>query len=282
MKFELINNKALSIPRELVKRYIKHFVGANCASMAYYLMFSIFPLLISVSAILGKYSLNVSTDSTLSLLIPSSVIDIYNSYIEHAISNRSTLLIVWGLVFGIYFLTRAVHCITRATKRAYGVSERNSSLRYAVLLIGRTIFFIALILILLAVIVVGTDALYSLSLVFSFLGSGAIEAWNFLRFILLAAVMLFILNSVFYSLPGKVITRKQALPGTFGALILWLLFSLAFAYYVSNLSNFSFFYGSIGTIIVLLLWIYMSSMSIIMGAELNSVLVERKTSPDTE
>ena len=81
---------------------------------------------------------------------------------------------------------------------------------------------------------------------------------------------------LYYLVPNSHYRFPDILPGTLSALVSWLLFSIGFAYYVENMANYSVLYGSIGAVIVLLLWLYLSATVLIMGAELNCVLNDRK------
>ena len=104
---------------------------------------------------------------------------------------------------------------------------------------------------------------------------GSISLWNLLRFVILAAVLFMVLLTLYYLVPNRLYTVRQVMPGTFASLLSWLVFSIGFAFYVENMGRYSVVYGSIGAAIVLLLWLYFSAITLIMGAELNYLLVNR-------
>ena len=79
---------------------------------------------------------------------------------------------------------------------------------------------------------------------------------------------------LYYLVPNRLYTLRQVMPGTFASLFSWLVFSIGFAFCVENMGRYSVVYGSIGAAIVLL-WLYFSAVTLIMGAELNYLLINR-------
>ena len=111
------------------------------------------------------------------------------------------------------------------------------------------------------------------------LTDGFIELWSSLRFVLLG-VIVFLALAVLYGLAQETRSVHYIWPGVLMSLTAWLALSLLFSLYVENAGNYSVIYGSIGVIIVLLLWLYLSATMMIMGAELNGVLMEVREKQD--
>ena len=92
------------------------------------------------------------------------------------------------------------------------------------------------------------------------------------------ALLMFVLVTVLYMLAlGRRCPLREVAPGVAGSLAAWMLLSLAFSYYVENLAHYTQLYGSIATIVVVLLWLYMSGTVLILGGELNAVVLHRRT-----
>ena len=108
------------------------------------------------------------------------------------------------------------------------------------------------------------------------LTDGFIELWSTLRFVFLGCIV-FLALAVLYGLAQETRSVHYVWPGVLFSLTAWMVLSLLFSLYVENAANYSVIYGSIGAIIVLLLWLYLSATMMIMGAEFNSVLMEMKT-----
>ena len=108
--------------------------------------------------------------------------------------------------------------------------------------------------------------------------------WNSLRFVILA-LLLFATLGILYAMSQD--RRQPALyivPGTLCALVAWMLLSMGFSFYVENFANYSVIYGTLGAVIVLLIWLFLSAATLIMGAEVNGMIQEwhqnRRQQPD--
>ena len=110
---------------------------------------------------------------------------------------------------------------------------------------------------------------------FLYISTRFITLWGNLRFLILAAAV-FLAIAVLYAIGQGRRSLRNIWPGVLLALTAWMALSLLFSLYVENLGRYSLLYGSIGAIIVLLLWLYLTATLLIMGAEFNSVLMELK------
>ena len=245
--FHLVTyRKRPSTVQSLIKRYFSDNVGRSAAALAYYLIFSLFPFLILISSIISFLDLPDLTVESFKGLIPVDIIELANSYLSHISEIKNASLLLFGFVFTIYFTMRAVNCLLQSIHRAYRVKSKFSFWRHQLHVFLTTIFLIVI--------------------VFVALG---------LRFVILAAVLFMVLLTLYYLVPNRLYTVRQVMPGTFASLLSWLVFSIGFAFYVENMGRYSVVYGSIGAAIVLLLWLYFSAITLIMGAELNYLLVNR-------
>ena len=109
------------------------------------------------------------------------------------------------------------------------------------------------------------------------LPAGFIDLWSYLRFIVLGVVMFLMLTVLYMLALGRRCPLREVAPGVAVSLAAWMLLSLAFSYYVENLAHYTQLYGSIATIVVVLLWLYMSGTVLILGGELNAVVLHRRT-----
>jgi membrane protein len=100
--------------------------------------------------------------------------------------------------------------------------------------------------------------------------------WNTLRWLVSGMILFIVFTALYFVAPNKRLHIKDGLPGAFAATIGWIVASLAFSYYVGNFANYSATYGSIGGVIVLMIWLYLSGMIIILGGELNALLYKIK------
>ena len=261
---------------DMIRRYYVHDVARDSAALTYYLLFAIFPLLIFVSTLLGVLELDIaSITAVLAPILPSDVVDIIRTYLEYVAANQSRQLLWFSLVFSIWFPMRSTGCLMHSLRKAFGRSAPENILLGQLRTLLFTIWMIFVIGLTLALVVVGRRALYFLS-GFLPLSETFISVWGYLRFIILGLVMAISLGILYQLALGQRRPLREVLPGVGSSLAAWLLLSMAFSYYVENMARSAQLYGSIATIVVVLLWLYMSGQVLILGAELSASLIHRK------
>ena len=261
---------------DMIRRYYVHDVARDSAALTYYLLFAIFPLLIFVSTLLGVLELDIaSITAVLAPILPSDVVDIIRTYLEYVAANQSRQLLWFSLVFSIWFPKRSTGCLMHSLRKAFGRSAPENILRGQLRTLLFTIWMIFVIGLTLTLVVVGRRALYFLS-GFLPLSETFISVWGYLRFIILGLVMAISLGILYQLALGQRRPLREVLPGVGSSLAAWLLLSMAFSYYVENVARYAQLYGSIATIVVVLLWLYMSGQVLILGAELSASLIHRK------
>lgn len=261
---------------DMIRRYYVHDVARDSAALTYYLLFAIFPLLIFVSTLLGVLELDIaSITAVLAPILPSDVVDIIRTYLEYVAANQSRQLLWFSLVFSIWFPMRSTGCLMHSLRKAFGRSAPENILLGQLRTLLFTIWMIFVIGLTLALVVVGRRALYFLS-GFLPLSETFISVWGYLRFIILGLVMAISLGILYQLALGQRRPLREVLPGVGSSLAAWLLLSMAFSYYVENMVRYAQLYGSIATIVVVLLWLYMSGQVLILGAELSASLIHRK------
>ena len=261
---------------DMIRRYYVHDVARDSAALTYYLLFAIFPLLIFVSTLLGVLELDIaSITAVLAPILPSDVVDIIRTYLEYVAANQSRQLLWFSLVFSIWFPMRSTGCLMHSLRKAFGRSAPENILLGQLRTLLFTIWMIFVIGLTLALVVVGRRALYFLS-GFLPLSETFISVWGYLRFIILGLVMAISLGILYQLALGQRRPLREVLPGVGSSLAAWLLLSMAFSYYVENMARYAQLYGSITTIVVVLLWLYMSGQVLILGAELSASLIHRK------
>lgn len=261
---------------DMIRRYYVHDVARDSAALTYYLLFAIFPLLIFVSTLLGVLELDIaSITAVLAPILPSDVVEIIRTYLEYVAANQSRQLLWFSLVFSIWFPMRSTGCLMHSLRKAFGRSAPENILLGQLRTLLFTIWMIFVIGLTLALVVVGRRALYFLS-GFLPLSETFISVWGYLRFIILGLVMAISLGILYQLALGQRRPLREVLPGVGSSLAAWLLLSMAFSYYVENMARYAQLYGSIATIVVVLLWLYMSGQVLILGAELSASLIHRK------
>ena len=259
-----------------IQGYFDNKVGRNAAAMTYYLLFAMFPFFIFVTSLLGLLHLpTLALDGQITRFLPEDVVAFLNLAIEHITKSSNNALLTFGLVFSVWFPLRAVSNLMEAINDIYGEEKSGShSIRTAIL----TALTIVLIPATLLVLLLGERVL-------GFVGeyipisTEFITGWRRMRFVPMAAALLFVLSAVYFFSPSKIQKARYILPGAILSMGVWMLFSLIFSYYVDHVGRYSIIYGSIGVIIALLVWMDWSMIAMLMGAVFNVALKETYDKP---
>lgn len=261
---------------DMVQRYYAHDVARDSAALTYYLLFAIFPLLIFISTLLGLLELDIAyITSVLEPLFPADVLNVVRSYLEYVSANPSRQLLWFSLVFSIWFPMRASGCLMHSLRKAFGRSAPESLWRSQLRILLFTVWLIVVIAVTLCLVVVGRTVLEFVGRFVS-VTEAFITAWSSLRFVVLALVMVVTLVLLYMLSQGQRRPLREVLPGVASSLAAWMVLSMAFSYYVEHVGQYSVLYGSIATVIVVLLWLYMSGQVLILGAEFSAALTEVK------
>lgn len=259
-----------------IQGYFDNKVGRNAAAMTYYLLFAMFPFFIFVTSLLGLLHLPTLTlDGQITRFLPEDVVAFLNLAIEHITKSSNNALLTFGLVFSVWFPLRAVSNLMEAINDIYGEEKSGShSIRTAIL----TALTIVLIPAMLLLLLLGERVL---GFVGEYIPISAefITGWSRMRFVPMAAALLFVLSAVYFFSPSKIQKARYILPGAILSMGVWMLFSLIFSYYVDHMGRYSIIYGSIGVIIALLVWMDWSMIAMLMGAVFNVALKETYDKP---
>ena len=273
MELKLPRSRVLRGAYLMVQRYLRHNVGIQSAALAFYLLFMLFPFLIFISALLGLLRLDVAGILlALGEILPRGVVDLIEVYLTYVSRNPSPHLLVFGLVFSIYFPMRATNSLMRSVRTAYHLGPPRGPARHVLKTLLYTVMLIVTIAAALALMTVG-DRILSYAVAHFRLPGFVAEAWARLRFPAVAVLCYFALFFLYAMAQDGRQPWRNIWPGTLAALTAWMAVSWLYAFYVDNIANYSLLYGSIGTVIALLMWLYMSSVVLIMGAELNGTIM---------
>jgi membrane protein len=253
------------------------------AQLAFYLILAIFPFILFSVALLDAFG---SSDPRfvdelfgyLRQVLPAQVFDLIETYTERTLRDEDTApgLLSVGILGTIWAASGAFSALINALNRAYGVQETRPYWKVKGIAILMTLGLSVLVLGGALLLIAGPSIGETIAEVFT-LGDEFMVAWNVARW---PAALLFMVATVallFYFAPNAGQPFRWITPGGFVGIALWVLASLLFnAYLSSDFNTYDRTYGSIGTVIVLLLYLYISSLTILFGATLNATLVRIK------
>ncbi|UKJ06174.1 YihY/virulence factor BrkB family protein [Solitalea lacus] len=259
----------------------KESLVTKSSSLAYSFLLAIFPAIIFLFTLIPYIPIEGFQDHLLTLLMQ---ILPYNAYkaaedtLFDIIKNQNVSLLSFGFIAAAFFSTNGVNSLMRAFNKASLVAERRSFIK------KRTIALLLTIYIALS-IVVGITALIVGEFTMNFLESeGLIRAWLLVfavqafRWLVIAFLFLFATSLLYYYGPSTTRSKKFITPGSVLATFLAIIVFIGFAYYINNFGAYNKLYGSIGTLIVIMIWLYINSMIILIGYELNASIVLSKRS----
>ncbi len=271
-------NRFKYIMRNLPSRYSEHDVTAFSAQMAYFLFMSIFPALIFLIGLLGRFSIEYSWDITGYVsLIPRQASLILQEHIKSLIAVRGEALFSISGLFMIYSASRGINSLMRSLNRAFNIKEDRGFIRIKLLGVFYTFMLMLVIVVALVIPNLGHGFFMFLS-GFINIPKFLIDTSTLLMWIIYLMLMNLVIGSLYVFLPNRKNTYKEVIPGTIFALVGWSIISRGFSYFIANFSNISVVYGSLTAVIILMIWLYLSSTILMIGGEINSLIIEYKAS----
>ncbi|MBZ9636939.1 YihY/virulence factor BrkB family protein [Clostridium sp. FP1] len=258
--------------KKLVSRVIDDDITALAAQVTYYLLLSFFPFLLLLLSMLG-YSDLKSNDVLvyLSQILPKSTFDLIYTTVIDVFEKTSGNLVSLSIIGLIWTGSSGFRAIIKGLNKAYDEKETRSYLKTLIISI---LFMVGLeVVIIAAVGLVVFGQMIGGTIVTKFpVSSKFILNWDIIRYLVTLSGMVFIFASLYHFTPCRRLTWREVMPGATFSTLGWLLSSLGFAYYVNNFNNYSSVYGGIGGVIVLMLWLYITSIIILLGGEVNALL----------
>ncbi|NLI90875.1 MAG: YihY/virulence factor BrkB family protein [Peptococcaceae bacterium] len=258
--WELVNNNELMA------------VGGQ---VTYYMILSFFPLLIFVLTLAG-YA-NLSSEQVFEefkYLIPNETYLLVESIIYEIFTTRSPTLLSIGMLGAAWASLNGIHALLRGMVKAYGIKENRSFFRQKFISVTLLIIFVVTLL--------GSFSLLFLGEMFGdwlfhIMGAASIFQgfWHVIRLLIqfiLLVITFIIINRM---ATGPLYTIRKVFPGSLFTAIGWVLISLGFTFYFKHFNSYTVTYGSIGGVMVLLLWLYWSIVILLLGCVLNAVLISK-------
>ncbi|NLV88937.1 MAG: YihY/virulence factor BrkB family protein [Tissierellia bacterium] len=273
---EKYDNKYAKFFNQLLYRIREDNVTAIGAQLSYYLVLSIFPFIIFFLNILS-YTPIAREDvlHSIIILMPLDTQRIVSSLLIETINTSNAPLLSVSAITGIWAASKGIMALIRVLNKAYDVQETRPYLELRLLAIVFTLALLVLLTIVLLTLVFGEVLGNKL---FDFLGitQNFILFWQYFRIIISLLFMILIFSLMYRYIPsirnGRRINFKHAIPGAVFTTLGWIVTSSIFSYYVNNFGNYSKTYGSLGGIVILLIWLYLSSIIIILGGEINATI----------
>jgi membrane protein len=263
-----------------LKRVFAEFSDDNltdwAAALTYYAVLSIFPAFIALISILGLVvdpaTINRVITETVSALGPRDAANTILGPIEQITRDRESagIMLIVGIAAALWTASGYVGAFMRASNAIYEREE------------GRPFWKLRPFQMLVTLVLVLMSALVVLALIVSGpvaeavgnavgLGGTAVTVWNYAKWPVLLVVVMFMLAILYWSSPNaKPAGFRWVSPGSVVAVVVWIVASAGFAFYVSQFSSYNKTYGALGGVIVFLVWMWITNLAVLFGAELNA------------
>jgi membrane protein len=272
-----------------IKRTATEFQEDNlsdwAAALTYYGLLALFPALIAMVSLIGIFGDPKSTTSTLTDIItelgPASAAETFKGPIESITESSGTagIALVLGIAAALWSASGYTGAFMRASNIIYETPEGRPFWKLRPLQILVT-FLMIVMMTMLAVSLVLTGPIVAAVAEPLGIGSTAVDVWNIAKWPVMVLVFLLMLAILYYASPNvKLRGFKWVTPGSLVAIVVWILASALFAFYVSNFGSYDKTYGTLGGMIALLVWFWISNLAILFGHQLNA---ERERSQEIE
>lgn len=270
--------------RDIIRATIAEVREDNClglaAQLAFYFFLALFPALLFLVALIGYLPVENALAALLAALgtvAPNEVLRLIRTQLTEIASGSHVGILTIGIVGAVWSSSAAMVAIIDALNHAFDVSEWRSWWKRRLLATALTLALSVFIVVSLVLLLVGPDVVAWMAGMFG-LDRAVAVIWAVMRWPVSVMLIVLGVDLVYFFAPNRRVEWVWITPGSLVATGLWILGSLGFKLYVTRFGDYNATYGTIGGVVVLLLWFYVSGLAILVGAELNGV-IERDAPP---
>ncbi len=260
---------------ELFKRTLRETSQDDClglaAQLAYYLLLALAPAVVFLVALASFFPAEVVQQmvGSLGAFAPPDVVAIIHEQLQRVAEGEQGGLLTVGIGMALWSSSAAVVSITGALNRAYDIEEARPWWKVRLVAIALTLALALFVITAVALVMVGPTIAEQVAARVG-LGPAFEWTWKMLQWPLVFVLIAVAVGMLNYFAPDAEQDWQWITPGAALSTVLWLLASLAFKIYLSNFADYNATYGSLGGVIVLMLWLYISSLAVLIGAEMNA------------
>jgi membrane protein len=267
-------------PVELVKQTIKKLgedeLSTRSAALSYYFILALFPMFLFLLSLIGIFAgpsseLRESILSTLGRMAPGSASSLVHSVVSETTKASSGIKVGAGILGALWAASAGMSAVMVSLNVVHKVTETRPWWRQKLSAVALTVALAALIIVALALVLYGGKIGDLIATQFG-LGDAFTIAWQAVEWILPFAAMFLSFSAVYYFAPNISGAWHWVTPGAALGVVIWLLASVGFRLYLHFFNSYSATYGSLGAVVILLLWLYITGFAILIGAELNWII----------
>ncbi|MCJ8009066.1 YihY/virulence factor BrkB family protein [Lederbergia wuyishanensis] len=276
LKLRKEKNHLMKFLKPLIQKILDNDVAGMAAQLAYFFLLSLFPLLFFVVTLLPFTPLTQhDIFNLIKDVAPAETISMIERTLNEVMQNRSGGLLTIGIIGTLWSASNGMNALMKSLNRAYDVQEKRSFIVARSLAIVFTFAMIFVFILALLLPVFGKQLGIFIFSTFGY-SDMFLKVWSVIRWALTPVILFIVFLAIYYIAPSIKIKCLTAVPGAIFSSIGWLIVSLGFSFYISKFANYSATYGSIGGIIILMLWFYITGIIIMVGGEINSLVSQEK------
>ncbi len=263
-----------------LKRTVAEFrddnLGDWAAALTYYGLLSLFPMLIALVSIVGLFGDPQSTTRTVTEIVtrigPESGAETFAGPIQSITSHRSSagVLFVLGIATALWSASGYIGAFIRASNAIYETEEGRPFWKLRPLQVAVTFLMVLMVAAVLLALVLTGPVVRAVADPVG-VGDSAVTIWNYAKWPILIGLFIVMIDLLYYASPNaKLRGFVWMTPGALLALVMWALASVGFALFVANFGSYDKTYGTLGGVVVLLIWMWITNVAILLGHELNA------------
>jgi len=266
--------------KELYRKTVDDDIRNGAAVLGFYLMLAIFPAMIFVLSVIPYLPIPNVDQAIMDLLrqaVPASAADMFAGVVQEVTQEQRGGLLSFGLLAALWATSTGMYAIMQQLNIAYDVDEGRGFLRARLVAIALSLLFVVLVVGGFSLIVLGGQIQEWLGARFG-LGDALLAFLIVFRWVIIVGGLLLAFSVIYYLAPNVEQKFKFITAGSVVGVVVLLVASLAFAWYTQNFGNYDATYGSVGAVMVLMMWLYIAGLAILFGSEINALIKRHDTS----
>lgn len=262
------------VAKQAVKEFMEDDMNTHAAALTYRFLLAIFPFLIFILTLLGAFNMesffNAMLDEARGAFSPELYTQ-FENILTQVKSGANGGLLSFGLILAVWSAAGGIRSVMHALNVAYDVEDERGLVKKYLASVLFTVGLAAIFLAALALMFLGPQTFEWIADQVG-LGTVAVTLWTWLRIPVAIALMVLAIALIYYFFPNVDQPFVIVSPGSVFAVVVWIIATLGFSFYLSNFGNYNATYGSLAGVIVLLLYFFISSAVLLLGAEINAVI----------
>lgn len=265
----------LQLGKRVAQQISKDDLSGRAAQLAYYFLLALFPMLIFLISLLGFLSapgsqLREALLANLSRVMPGSASDLVQKTIDEVFRSRGGSKLIFGILGALWAASAGMAALTDTLNITYNVEETRPWWKRRLLAVALTIAVSIIVIVSLVLVLYGGRLAGFISSHLG-LGDAFVVAWRIIQWPAVLVLMCLAFALIYYFGPNLEKPKWHWItPGAVAGVVLWLLGTFGFRLYLSYFNSYSATYGSLGALIILMLWFYISGFAVLVGGEVNS------------